>query len=103
MNSVLCPGEKKHHHKKDEDYGNDGSGNQAYGGGVQDGNQLTRQPTDMKRQAQDQTYGGDQTNLETGGDTGFGVSPFASARLEVGVCAFHYVAPVGWLLTQLPE
>ena len=66
--------------------------NQAFGGGIQGGDQFTGQGTDMQRRAQKQTSGGDQTNLDAGGDTNFGVSFFAIAHLEIGMCVPHLAA-----------
>lgn len=66
--------------------------NQAFGGGIQGGDQFTGQGTDMQRRAQEQTFGGDQTNLDAGGDTDFGVSFFPVAHLEIGMCVPHLAA-----------
>ena len=73
--------------------------NQAFGGGVQGGDQFTGQGTDMQRRAQEQTYGGDQTNLDAGGDTNFGVSAFAIAHIERGRGVPHLA---GFILGRLP-
>jgi hypothetical protein len=74
-------------------------GNQAFGGGVQGGDQFTGQGTDMRRRAQEQTYGGDQTSLDAGGHTNFGVSSFTITHLEMGMGVSHLVA---FALGRLP-
>ena len=49
-------------------------GGSAVGGGQTGGDQFTSDEPSCKQQGQDAAYGGDQTNLDAGADTNFGVS-----------------------------
>ena len=49
-------------------------GGSAVGGGQTGGDQFTSDEPSRKQQGQDAAYGGDQTNLDAGADTNFGVS-----------------------------
>ena len=51
-------------------------GGSAVGGGQTGGDQFTSDEPSRKRQGQDAAYGGDQTDLDAGADTNFGVSAF---------------------------
>ena len=59
-------------------------GGSAVGGGQTGGDQFTSDEPSGKRQGQDAAYSGDQTDLDAGADTNFGVSAFQSC--------FHYPA-----------
>ena len=51
-------------------------GGSAVGGGQTGGDQFTSDEPSRKQQGQDAAYGGDQTNLDAGANTNFGVSAF---------------------------
>ena len=56
-------------------------GGSAVGGGQTGGDQFTSDEPSRKQQGQDAAYGGDQTNLDAGADTNFGVSAIQCYRL----------------------
>lgn len=57
-----------------------GGGDTAVGGGQTGGDQFSGDADRAVGQQQDTTYGGDQTNLDAGADTNYGVIPCLHTR-----------------------
>lgn len=62
------------------------------GGGQTGGDQYTDNTDAPRTQQKDSTYGGDQTDLNAGGDTNYGVQ-FSSSNMSAAYCT---CAPVSY-------